>query len=197
MIPVDPEMAAQIAGFSRRLDELEQMPSGPTQLAAMHALRGENLGSVNACRLDRLWARHITWANAQRLLTTDEIAYGLGQLPGVSNREAQILAAAEIAAATHQPLASARAQVNRMSVIRAAMPAVWTAMDSGNLSLDHVKVLEKVTEHATPRITQAVTDQVVPLAVERGWTPSELRNAARKLLLEIDPDGARQRAEAK
>lgn len=189
-----PEIAAHVARCSTRLDELEEMECGPTQLAGMHALRGECLGAANACRLDRLWDKHISWANAQRLLTTDEVAYGLGQLPGVSNAEAQILAAAEIAAATHQPLATARAQVRRMTTIRECMPKVWTAMDRGELSLDHVKALEQVTEHATPRVTQAVTDQVVPLAIEHGWTPSELRNAARKALLEIDPDGAKQRA---
>lgn len=170
------------------------MTFGPTLLAGLCELKGEYVGAANACRLDALWSRFVNWGEAQRLLTTDEVAYGLGQLPGVDNREAQILAAAEIAAATHVALSTARGRVQRMETVKHCMPAVWTAMDRGELSLEHVKVLEKVMQYAEPRVVQAVTDHVVPAAVECGWTPSELRNAARKALLEIDPDGARQRA---
>jgi hypothetical protein len=196
MTVAGPEIAAQIARFSARLSELEEMECGPTQVAGMHALRGEMIGAANACRLDALWARHIAWANAQRLLATDEIAYGVGQLPGVGNREAQFLAAQEIAAATHVATPTAIAQVHRTATIAECMPAVWTAMDRGLLSLEHVKVLENVTEAASPRVTTAVTDQVVPLAIERGWTPTELRKAARRALIDIDPEGAQERAKA-
>jgi hypothetical protein len=46
-----------------------------------------------------------------------------------------------------------------------------------------------------PALVERGETKLVPIAVERGWTPSELARAARKEIIAIDPEGAAKRAE--
>src|SRR6202012_495988 len=46
----------------------------------------------------------------------------------------------------------------------------------------------------TPRLAQAVEHKVVPTAIAKGWTPSQLARAATKTLIALDSDGAVERA---
>jgi Domain of unknown function (DUF222) len=104
------------------------------------------------------------------------------------------LIAQELAAATHTSLAGAHNHVDLVIGVGRDLSASWVALDHGEITLAHVKALNRVTSHCPPRVVAAVDAQIVPLAVTRGWTPSELAKHARKALIAIDPEGAALRA---
>ena len=78
-------------------------------------------------------------------------------------------------------------------------PATGTPLvEMRNISIHFggIKAVERATHNCSPRVAEAVDAQVIPLAIDRGWTPSETAKAARKLVIALDPDGAKQRAAA-
>ncbi len=75
-----------------------------------------------------------------------------------------------------------------------ALPLSWEALNRGDLTLAHLKVLSTSTRACMPRVAEAVDARVVPQAIARGWTPTQLANAARRAVIALDPDGAEDRA---
>jgi hypothetical protein len=54
--------------------------------------------------------------------------------------------------------------------------------------------MAKETRRCTPRVAAPVERVLIPLAIEKEWTPGELAAAARKAVIEADPDGAQDQA---
>jgi hypothetical protein len=71
----------------------------------------------------------------------------------------------------------------------------WEALDAATLTLAHKDALAAVLSVVPSAVSIRVEAAVVPQAVAAGWTPAELRRAARRALLTVDPDGAAERAE--
>jgi hypothetical protein len=57
-----------------------------------------------------------------------------------------------------------------------------------------VRQLARATQRCQPWVAQAVEAQLIPLAVDRHWTPEKLAKQAEKAIITIDPDGAADRA---
>ncbi len=195
---LDPGFDRIFGKTDARIAALEEMPVGAGLAAALVRLRSVQMDAYAAVRVHALWSKVIAWATAQQMIATNDSISGIRGLvePPTDLNEPYRLAAQELASATSIPYGTARAQVDLVDRVGACMPASWTALDSGDLSLTHVKALHRASRDCPPQIAAAVEAQLVPRAVARGWTPGQLAREARKLIISIDPDGAAEREEA-
>jgi hypothetical protein len=176
------------------LDRLEQFPVGPGLHAALLELESVALGSTAAVRAAALWAKVIAHCQARQMVAVTEAMSGCEVLAFQSGHDAKQLAGEEIAAMTSVSSGAGINQVYLVAQIGDTLPLSWEALDRGELTLDHVRRLAKVTRVCTPRVAGAVDARVVPAAIARGWTPGELHGAAMKAVIALDPDGAADRA---
>lgn len=194
---LDPGFDRIFGKTDTRIAVLEEMPVGPGLAAGLVALRSMQMDGYAAVRVHALWSKLIAWASAQQMIATNDCVSGIRGLVGPPDdlNEPYLLGAQEIASATAIPYATARAQVDLVDRVAACMPTSWVALDRGEISLSHVKALHRATCNCTPAVAGAVESQLVPQAVARRWTPSELARAARKLVISLDPQGAAKREE--
>jgi hypothetical protein len=194
---LDPELDRILGKTDARIAVLDEMPVGAGLAAALVGLRSMPIDAYAAVRVHALWAKVIAWATAQQMIATYDSVNGIHVVAGPPDdpNESFVLAAQELASATSIPYGTARAQVDLVDRITECMPQSWMALDRGELSLSHIRALHRATCNCTPKIAAAVEGQLVPRAVERGWTPSELARQARKLIIAIDPAGAAEREE--
>ncbi|HVW81289.1 MAG TPA: DUF222 domain-containing protein [Mycobacteriales bacterium] len=189
------DLAAAFARSDARIAVLEEMPVGGSLAAGLVALRAAPVDARSSVRVHALWGKVIAWATAQQMIATNSCIYGVRECyPDVIGEE-HILAANEIAAATAIPFGTAIAHIELVERIDECMPASWEALDRGEISLGHLRTMHRVTRDCSPAVVQRVETKLIPIAVARGWTPSELARAVRKEIIAIDPEGAADRAE--
>ncbi|HEX3822918.1 MAG TPA: DUF222 domain-containing protein [Mycobacteriales bacterium] len=177
------------------LSRLEQLPVGGTLYAGLIALEAIPLGSAAAVRAAALWTSLVSHCQARAMIPLTEATTGCDLLAsGVDRNEAKQLVGEEIAVMTHLSTGAGIGQVYLVDQIGTQLPMSWEALDRGELTIDHVRRLARVTRACAPRVAQAVDAHVVPAAIARGWTPGELHSAAMKAVIEVDPDGAADRA---
>jgi Domain of unknown function (DUF222) len=150
--------------------ELEQLPADPGLAAGLVELRGLSLGPPDAVRATVLWDRLALWCAAQSMVTITEAVDGADMHLLASGVEAQRIIGEELAALTHVSSGAAMDRVTLVGQVGRTLPLAWEALDRGDLTLDHVKRL--------------------------GWIPGRLGAQAAKAILELDPDGAADRAKA-
>jgi hypothetical protein len=190
------ELDASYARTANRVNDLEEMRVGPTLVSGIARLQAEPCDAPTAVRVHALWAKVIAWAQSQQMIATHDALYGIGYLADLDGVEQVRVIAQELATATATSLASAIDYVSLTLDVAQNLPASWVALERGQLSLAHIKALAFATAHVGPRLTSAVDAEVIPLAVQRRWTPSHLMRQARRVLIAIDPDGAAERAAA-
>jgi hypothetical protein len=194
---MDPELARRRRVTADRVALAESMPLGLVLVAELCRLRSEPMDAATAAVVQALWGKVISWANAEQMLATYDAVHGVhGLLEADSKTEAQMLAAQEIACSTHVAYPTAMCHVGMVERVADCLGFSWEALDRGDISLAHLKAVERVTRNCPARIAQAVDEQVIRLAVDRDWTPGETAKAARKLVIALDPEGAKDRAAA-
>ena len=171
------------------------MPAGAALHAELIALQAMPLGSAAAVRANALWTKVISHCQARAMITVAEAINGVDLLVLASGHDAKQIIGEEIAAMTHVTSGAAIDQVYLVDQVGETLPLSWEALDRGDVTLEHLKRLARATEHCPPRVAQAVDVQLIPLAIERRWTPPRLAREAAKVILTIDPDGAADRAE--
>jgi hypothetical protein len=180
---------------STRLDQLEQMPVGPGLHAALVQLQSTALGSAAAVRASALWAKVIAHCQARSMVTTTEAMSGVDLLAYASGHDAKQIIGEELAAMTHVTSGTAINEVYFVDRVGAELPLSWEALDRGDLTLAHLMYLARATQSCGARVAQAVDNQLIPLAIARGWTPQKLAAEAARVIIRVDPDGAAERAE--
>jgi hypothetical protein len=192
---MDPQLRSLFGKTAARVSLAEQMPVDARLHLELEAVSAMPMDAETAVRVHALWGKVIARAQARQMVATQDTVDGIRDrlLQPQSCDEAEMLAAQELACATHIPYPTARLQLGFVQRISDALPESWEAMDRGQLSLQHVKAIERATQHCTTKIAEAVDAKVIPLAIERGWTPSEAGKAVRKLVLQLDPKGAEER----
>jgi Domain of unknown function (DUF222) len=180
----DTEYAAQHA----RLAELEEWAPGPELATALVELAADAPDCRSQLWLTTLWSRVTAWVEAQSMRTF------AGALAG-GDQESDRLVTVELARDMHVSEYSARSRAALVKQIGLGLPRSWEALDEGTLTLGHVRSLAEVLRPCESAVSTAVEAVVVPRAIAGGWTPGELRSAARRELLRRDPDGAAERAE--
>jgi hypothetical protein len=169
----------------------------------LFAIRSAQMDAYAAVRVHALWSKVIAWATAQQMIATNDSISGLRGLIGPPDNldEPFLLAAQELAAATSIPYATARDQVDLVDRVGECMPESWEALDRGDISLNHIKALHRVTRNCTPKVAAAVDAAAIPQAIERGWTPSQLARAARSwsshLTRREQPSARKQRSRSR
>jgi hypothetical protein len=182
------EEDAEYAEQHARLAELEGWAPGPELAAALVAVAADAPDCRSQLWLTTLWGRVSAWVEAQAMRSF------AGAMAG-GDAESDRLVAVEIARDMHAGEFSVRSRAALVHQVAAGLPLSWQTLADGRLSLGHVRSLAEVLRPCDAAASEAVEATVVPLAIARGWTPGELRSAARRELLRRDPDGASDRAE--
>jgi hypothetical protein len=170
----------------RALDALEQKPITPGTIAQLYALRGAPMLDNDTFRHAALWARCEAWLVAQKMLAQSDCSGRLGKdMPMVAQ---------ELALYAHVNFGSMMTELVLVDQIAKTLGATWVALEKGLITYAHVKAMTKATHGCLPRVAKYVEEKLLPLAIEKEWTPGELAKAAAKAVIEADPDGAVERA---
>jgi len=111
----------------------------------------------------------------------------------VSRPRRQDFAADEIAAAFRLTWLSAAGEIEYARTVVRRLPVTFAALAAGTIDPVHVKIIEDRTSILSDE-DAAVADAVLAAAVQ-AKTYGELRRAADRLVLRLDPDAARKRKE--
>ena len=190
----DPATDALFARVAVLVTEAEQQPVGPLLASSLVRLQGLQMDCTTAARVTALWDRLASWVQAQSMICLAEALRGADLPDFLSGHDAAQIVAQDIAVMTHVSFGSSMERVAMVERIGDALPLSWEALNRGDLTLAHLKVLSTSTRACTPRVAEAVDARVVPQAIARGWTPTQLANAARRAVIALDPDGAEDRA---
>jgi Domain of unknown function (DUF222) len=176
------------------LDRLEQYPVGASLYAGLRELESIPLGAAAAVRAAALWAKLGAHCQARGMIPIAEAVRGAAEIVAGTGHDVRQVVGEELAAMTHVSSGAGIDQVCLVGQIGDTLPLSWEALDRGDLTVDHVRKLARVTRGCSPRVATLVDARLIPVAIARGWTPGELHSAAMKAVIELDPDGAAERA---
>jgi len=160
----------------------------------------DDLSAAEALATLEAWERVLGWAAVGRAravrATARRIASDRGPTRGTLMLEEEI--DEEIALALRVSPRAAAAQVSFSEGLD-LLPRTTIGLLSGTLGLAHAQVLVDVLTSDDPRLDDDVRGtlerQLITYASASSATPAQLRRQAQKLLLAVDPDGARKRRE--
>ena len=101
----------------------------------------------------------------------------------------QDFAAAEVAAAFNVTWLSAAGEIDYARTVKRRLPVTFAALGAGKLHPLHVKIIEDVTGILSEE-DAAIADEALA-AMAQSKTYGELRRAATRLVLRLDPDAVR------
>jgi len=197
-----PAEDTDVAGFGRD-GQMETTLPGPLLAAAVHAITGEDgrglkclsddqlIGVIGAAR--RLEAR-TAWT---QISAVREFA---ARRPACRDRgEAQrgtfsIFAADELSFAFRLTRQGAQDQIAYACQVGERLPETFAALAAGLIHPVHLRIIEDETSILSAA-DAALADQILAAAAQ-SKTFGELRAAAHRLVLRLDPDAARRRKEA-
>ena len=201
-----PAMAANIAYFGRdgalvraaesaeacragreAAEACEAMPPGPELLAAITEARRLPLDTSSRISLVGCWERVRSWVDAEAMSE-------LAQAAGTPDDESDQWVIADTAMVCGLSAQTVSTRFGLMRRVGELLPATWVALHGGRINSSHLHALDAVVCEATADVAGAVESAVLEKAIAKGWTPSELRVAARRTLLRLDPEGVEERA---
>ncbi|HEU5392816.1 MAG TPA: DUF222 domain-containing protein [Streptosporangiaceae bacterium] len=105
----------------------------------------------------------------------------------------QDFAADEVAAAFHLSWLSAAGEIEYARTVARRLPVTFAALAAGRIDAVHVRIIEDVTSVLSDEDAALADAQLA--AAAQGKTYAELRRAATRLVLKLDPGAARKRKE--
>ncbi len=171
-----------------QLDRLAILPPGPALAAALVELQLEAVSEADAVRVVAQWTRQRAWTDAQAMRA-------LSDASATNESDASRLVIHEVAVMTHTSEIGTGNEMGLMLQVRDRLPLCWEALNAGTITLAHVKALANALAGVGRELSERVEGAVLPQAIAEGWTPAQLRRAARRALIAADPDGAADRAE--
>ena len=105
----------------------------------------------------------------------------------------QEFAADEVAAAFHLSWLSAAGEIAYAQAVARRLPVTFAALGTGKLHPVHVKIIEEVTSVLSDEDAAIADEKLAAAAQSR--TYGELRRAATRLVLKLDPEAVRKRKE--
>jgi hypothetical protein len=183
-----------LAGFAQD-GEADTMAPGPLLATVVDTVTGEDGAGLAGCSDDQLLgiisaARRMT-ARAEwtSMAAMKEFA---ARHPGSSPEDE--FAADELAHELHLTPLSAAAQIGFSCAVAQRLPAMFAALHAGRIHPLHLRIAEDeirvLSDADAARADQALAEAAP------GMTFGELRYAAHKLILKLDPEAARKRKEA-
>lgn len=179
--PPEPHAAARA-----EVARLVALPPGPDLVAGCDAALSLPMDQTTAIDLAACWLRARSWFDAQELTAVAAIASPTG--------DPAAWAVSDLAATIHVSEYGIDQKFSLGHRASTCLPASFGALAAGRITLAHLRALDAVTAEAAPELAQAVEAKVLDRAIEREWTPAQLRDAARRALLSLDPEGAAERA---
>lgn len=168
--------------------ECEATPPGPELLAKMLAARELPMDSTSRIALYGCWERQQSWNAAEQMATLSEAA---GGTPSGQSDNWIMTDVAMLTGLSEHTIGTRFTAMRRTSV---GLPVTWEALHTGQITTTHHFVIDQALKDADPAIAQKVEAIVIPKAIEKDWKPSQLRDAAVYVLLQLDPDGCEERA---
>ncbi len=170
------------------------MAPGPLLATVVHTVTGEDGAGLAGCSDDQLMgiisaARRMESRSAWTLMA----AVGEFVRRAGTGLEGEF-AADELASETHMTQQSAVGQMDFASSVAKRLPKTFAALGAGQIHPVHLRIIEDEIRYLTD--ADAATADALLAEAAPGMTFGELRYAARKLVLKLDPDTARKRKEA-
>ena len=182
-----------LSGFAQN-GQADTMAPGALLATIVDTVTGEDGSGLAGCSNDQLLgiisgARRQECRNAWILLTAiKEFARRAGT--GLEGE----FAADELASELHMSQASAAGQMEYSTTVAKRLPKTFAAMYVGLIHPIHLHIIEEQTRILSDA-DAAKADQILAAAAP-GMTYGELRYAARKLVLTLDPEAVRKQKEA-
>jgi Domain of unknown function (DUF222) len=178
-----------LEGFAEggRADTMAPGPLLSVVLGAVAGEGGEGLAGMSDDQLigflsgTRRMESHLAWAKMAALA---EFA---------SRPRRSDFAADEVAAAFHLSWLSAAGEIGYASAVARRLPVTFALLAAGKLDPVHVKIIEDVTGILSDEDAAVADGKLAQLAQDK--TYAELRRAANRLILTLDPEAARKRKE--
>ena len=172
----------------------DTMAPGPLLAAVVHTVAGEDGSGLAGCSDDQLLG---IISAARRQLSRDEwtVMAAIAEFArragtGVEGE----FAADELAAELHMSQQSAAGQMDFAAEVARRLPKTFAALGAGQIHPVHLRIIEEATRFLSG--AGAAKADAFLAGAAPGMTFGELRYAARKLVLKLDPDIARKRKEA-
>ena len=172
----------------------DTMAPGPLLATVVHTVAGEDGSGLAGCSDDQLMGI-ISAARRQQsrdewtvMAAVAEFARRAGT--GVEGE----FAADELAAELHMSQQSAAGQMDFATEVARRLPATFAALGAGQIHPVHLRIIEEATRFLSD--ADAAKADAFLAGAAPGMTFGELRYAARKLVLKLDPDTDRKRKEA-
>ncbi len=187
-----------LAGFAQG-GEADTMTPGALLAAVVDAVTGEDGAGLAGCSDDQLVGiisaarrleSRIAWTS---MAAMKEFAARRPAVKGRASSQAEF-AADELADELHLTPLSAADQIGFACAVAERLPATFAALAAGRIHPVHVRILEDETRFLS-EADAAKADKILAEAAP-GMTFGELRSAAHKLILELDPEAAKKRKEA-
>ena len=182
-----------LAGFNQG-GASDTMAPGPLLATVVHTVTGEDGSGLAGCSDDQLMG---IISAARRQQSRDEwtVMAAVGEFarragPGVEGE----FAADELAAELHMSQQSAAGQMDFATEVARRLPATFAALGAGQIHPVHLRIIEEAARFLSD--ADAAKADAFLAGAAPGMTFGELRYAARKLVLKLDPDTDRKRKEA-
>jgi hypothetical protein len=184
-----PAQELTLEGFAEggRADAMAPGPLLAMVLGAVAGEDGEGLAGLSDDQLigflagTRRMASRLAWA---RMAALAEFA---------SRPRRADFAAGEVAAAFHLTWLPAAGEIGYAQAVAGRLPVTFAALAAGRLHPVHVKIIEEFTSVLSDEDAAAAEEKLAVMAASR--TYGELRRAAGRLVLRLDPEAARKRKE--
>jgi hypothetical protein len=187
-----------LAGFAQGNESDTMAPGG--LLAVVQTVTGEDGSGLALCSDDQLAgiisaARRLESRAAWTLMAAlAEFAARRPADTGLGGGGPAEFAADELACELHVTPLSAAGQIRQATAVTTRLPRTFAALHAGRIHPVHVWIIEDETSILSPGDAARADEILAQLAP--GMTFGELRYAAHKLVLSLDPEAARKRKEA-
>ena len=193
-----PAEQLNLAGFAQD-GEADTMAPGPLLGTVVHTVTGEDGRGLAGCSDDQLVGiisatQRIEARNAwTQMAAMREFASRRRAFRGPGGSQAEF-AADELADELHLTPLSAAEQIDFACTVATRLPRTFAALAAGQIHPVHVRIIEDEIRFLAKE--DAAKADAVLAEQAPGMTFGELRHAAHKLVLKLDPDAARKRKEA-
>jgi hypothetical protein len=189
-----PAEQVTLAGFAQG-GEADTMAPGPLLATIVDTVTGQDGRGLPGCSDDQLMGI----VSAARRMQSRSAWTELAAIAEYAARHdgsgpADEFAADELAFELHLSPQSAAGQMDYAGTVAARLPQTFAALGAGRIHPVHLRIIEDETRVLTD--ADAARADAVLAGAAPGMTYGELRYAARKLILKLDPEAARKRKEA-
>jgi hypothetical protein len=183
-----------LTGFAQN-GEADTMAAGPLLATVVHTVTGEDGAGLAGCSDEQLMgiisaARRMEARSAWTLMAA--VAEYAARHAG--SRPADEFAPVELGFELHLTPQSAAGQMHYSASVATRLPATFAALASGQIHPVHVRIIEDETRILSHEDAAKADKALAEAAI--GKTFGELRSAAHKLVLKLDPEAVRKRKEA-